>query len=259
MAVVAVTLGLARLRRAPPVVRARFHVHARLHRNARLHEDALAALDPLHGSSHLQIHAEWREICRGVRHGVRGQTVTATSRLVAGTATTTTTTTTATTGRAAITDVAASCRRGGLCGVTSENRLVVILFGREKIRGVRGELGALALGLVEHARCGLLALLHHLGDARAADVLGLCLARVTRMLRREALERGCPILQALFDRRGIPLAKRKNARLDPNQRIVLFPLLHQSSETCAHRHLGTLPDMAEQVPLDGYVRDLFIV
>jgi hypothetical protein len=190
---------------------------------------------------------------RRVRHGVRRQPVAAGYLLDA-----TTAATPAATAATSITlaIVGSDCGRRRL-RLASEDRLVVVVLGLEELRSVRSHLGALTFRLVEHRHVVGLGFGDRLDGF--GGFLGLELFDVGGLLRGQALERRCAICQAFFDGRRIPLAQREHPRLDANERVFLVALLHERGKTSAHRHLGTLPDMTEQVPLDGYVSDLFVM
>jgi hypothetical protein len=122
---------------------------------------------------------------------------------------------------------------------------------------VRRELGSLALRVVEQD--GFVVAVGFGVTVRRRVRRHVELVGLTGMLCREALERRRPVFETFLDRRRVPFAKREDARLHPNERVVLFAFFDESREACAHRDLGALAHVAEQVSLDGYVSYLFVM
>jgi hypothetical protein len=79
------------------------------------------------------------------------------------------------------------------------------------------------------------------------------------LLARQLLERGRAILQALVDHRLIPFAQREHAGSNAHERVLFVALLDERGQAGTHGHVRALAHVTQQVLLDGYVGDLFVV
>ena len=161
------------------------------------------------------------------------------------------------------------------CDWRREDRLVVVVLVVEDLGAARGEIAAQRL-VARHrrvaiARLVVLAVVLVLGrrlrlgaphgglDLERVDLdAGAVLAvGVLRLFLRDLGRRG---------RRGaalallaVPLAEREDARLHLDDRVVLVVLLEGRREPGAHRDLGRLAHVREEVLLDRELRDLLVV
>jgi hypothetical protein len=171
-----------------------------------------------------------------------------------------------------------ACRRAGGCARSAasgvgaaaragEDRLIVVVFVVEELGSARREVGAkrvFARGdergvVIVVVVCGS-------GDLGAACAGGsLDLERVDLgALAVLGVELG--FVAALFTGRAatllllaVPLAQGKNARLHADDGRALVFLLQQRGEPGTHGDLGALAHVAEEVLLDGELRDLLVV
>ena len=140
--------------------------------------------------------------------------------------------------------------------VRTEDRPIVVLLGLEQFGRVSRELCTFALLFVRRSRRGIFGK----GlEAHVCGAAGLGLGFEFDLLPRQTLERGRSILESFFDGRGVPFAKREDAGLDANERILFVALLDERREARPHGDLGALSYVAEEIFLDRDVSDFLIM
>jgi hypothetical protein len=121
--------------------------------------------------------------------------------------------------------------------------------------------------------CGLVFLVGAGGPRRRGGLLrrrgglgGVCVDRdgllvLHLFLARRVIDLAALLLpfEARLDRLLVPLAEGEDARLHADERQLRGVLLQHRREARAHRHLGALAHVRQEVLLDRDVRDLFVV
>jgi hypothetical protein len=210
---------------------------------------SLRPLGAFDGSVTRRYLTDVREVRRGVRNRVRRKVVTAALFTAAATAPTTATPTTA----SAIFALTIGPR--ALFVVSGENGFVVVFLVSKKVGGVRGELGP---GALVGVGSGSLLFGFELREAHVHG-LGAQTRSIAHFLGGELLEGGGAIGEPLVDEGLIPFAKREHPGLHAYEGILFVGLFDQGCQSRSHRHFGTFAHVTQEVLLDGYVCDLFVM